>query len=109
MEIILYPPVAFILSLITVGLFSAFFSGFEPKTSQSGEKTKTYACGEDFPAEKLVPNYEEFYPFAIFFTILHVAGLMLASWAIAGAVSSFIIPVVYVLIIGIILTILLIG
>ncbi|PIS46882.1 MAG: hypothetical protein COT17_06285 [Elusimicrobia bacterium CG08_land_8_20_14_0_20_51_18] len=105
MDLILYPPFAFILSLITVYLFSALFSGFAPKPAPNPEKTKTYACGEDFETEKVIPNYEEFYPFAIFFTILHVAGLMLATWAIAGS-ASFVLPLGYVAAVALILTIL---
>lgn len=105
MDIILYPPVAFILALCAVYLFSMLFSGWAPKTTPNAEKTKTYACGEDFPAEKVVPNYEEFYPFAIFFTILHVAGLMLATLAAASSIS-FAVPLVYVLLIGTVLTVL---
>jgi len=106
MEIILYPPIAFGISLLSVYFFAALFSNFPPKTVKNPEKSKTYACGEDFPSEKVLPNYDEFYPFAIFFTILHVAGLMLATWAIAGANASVFLPVVYLMIIGIILTIL---
>jgi len=106
MEIILYPPIAFIISLLVVYIFASLFSDFPPKLVKNLEKSKTYACGEDFPAEKVIPNYDEFYPFAIFFTILHVAGLMLATWAIAGANTSIIFPFVYIIIVGIILTIL---
>ncbi len=105
MEIILYPPIAFIIALCVVYLFSMFFSGWAPKSTPNTEKTKTYACGEDFPAEKVIPNYEEFYPFAIFFTILHVAGLMLATMATATSIS-FAVPVIYVLLIGTILLVL---
>lgn len=105
MDILLYPPIAFILSLCAVYLFAGFFSNWAPKPAHNPEKTKTYACGEDFPAEKVVPNYEEFYPFAIFFTILHVAGLMLATMSAAASVS-FAVPTVYVFLIAIILSVL---
>ncbi len=105
MEILLYPPVAFLIALSAVYLFAAFFSNWAPKPAHNPEKTKTYACGEDFPSEKVIPGYEEFYPFAIFFTVLHVAGLMLATMAAASAIS-FAVPLIYVVLIGIILTVL---
>ena len=53
-----------------------------------GGKGEPYACGEDFPREKIVPEYGQFYPFAIFFTLLHVAGLMLATLALAPAAAA---------------------
>lgn len=105
MEILLYPPVAFVISLFAAYLFAAFFSSWAVKPASDPEKTKTYACGEDFPAEKVIPNYEEFYPFAIFFTVLHVAGLMLATMASASAIS-FVVPFIYIFLIGIVLTVL---
>ena len=105
MDILLFPPITFIISLFVIYIFASIFSSFPPKSQPNSEKTKTYACGEDFPSEKVVPNYEEFYPFAIFFTILHVAGLMIATLSSLTVISGLI-PVIYILIIAVILLIL---
>jgi len=108
MEILLYPPFAFIISLAVVLFFARLIKGFEPKVTKNTDVSKTYACGEDFPSQKLTPSYEEFYPYAIFFTILHVAALMLMTLAFSGKIP-FIIPLIYTIFVAVILSILFIG
>ncbi len=44
-----------------------------------GGKTKPYACGEDVPSGSIHPDYSQFFPFAFFFTIMHVVALMLTT------------------------------
>ncbi len=104
MEIFTYPPISFILSLIVIVVLAALLKTFEPKTSTNPEKSKTYACGEDFPAKKIMPSYEEFYPYAIFFTILHVVALMLMTLAFSDGIS-FAVPLIYSVMIAIVLII----
>jgi NADH-quinone oxidoreductase subunit A len=41
--------------------------------------TKSYACGEDAATNLVQPDYGQFFPFAFFFTILHVMTLMVTS------------------------------
>ncbi len=105
MEILLSPPFAFIMALIIVIFFGYLIKSFEPKVNKNPEVSKTYACGEDFPSQKISPNYEEFYPYAIFFTILHVAALMLMTLATTSSVS-FAIPLIYTIMVILIISIL---
>jgi NADH:ubiquinone oxidoreductase subunit 3 (subunit A) len=35
-----------------------------------------YACGEELPTHMIQPDYGQFYPFAFFFTVLHVVALI---------------------------------
>jgi NADH-quinone oxidoreductase subunit A len=42
-------------------------------------KGKPYACGEDCYDHRIHPSYGQFFVFAVFFTIMHVVGLMLAT------------------------------
>jgi len=105
MNILLYPPFAFIIALIVMIFFGAIIKDFEPKTRKSPDSSKTYACGEDFPSEKLNPSYEEFFPWAIFFTVLHIAALVLMTLAFTSGISIAV-PFVYIVIVLIILTIL---
>jgi NADH:ubiquinone oxidoreductase subunit 3 (subunit A) len=76
---LLSPPVAFMACL----LFSLTVYGFgrlvEEKASPSTGKYETYACGENFEAEKMIFGYRKFYIAAIFFTIMHVAVLTVAT------------------------------
>lgn len=85
MNILLSPPVAFIISLLFVMALSKFLSPLAAKPARipGSAKHKAYGCGEDIPEDqaKAIPDYQTFFPFAIFFTLLHVAGLMLATWS----------------------------
>ena len=57
----------------------------------------------------MVPDYQEFFPFAIFFTLLHVAGLMLATWSLNPLSAGVEMVVGYVLAVAGILAILFVG
>ena len=83
MDILLFPPVAFVISLVFVMALSGLLSPLSTKAARvpGSAKHKAYGCGEEVSAEKAIPDYQGFFPFAIFFTLLHVAGLMLATWS----------------------------
>lgn len=107
-NIFIYPPVIFVTALLAVLLFSRVTKKFAPqKTSKPKGKTDSYACGEDDPNTKIEPDYQIFFPFAIFFTVLHVAGLMIAT--LAAASTSWITTTVaclYIVCVGITLAVL---
>ena len=50
-----------------------------PKHEQG--KDEAYACGEVFEGKGIEPDYGAFFRFAVFFTIIDVAGLMVATLA----------------------------
>lgn len=77
---LLLPPVAFSIFLLVGLLLLLFGSMLAAKTSSNprGKKTQ-YACGEDVPAARVQPDYSLFFPFALFFTIIHVTALILAT------------------------------
>ncbi|WP_424244035.1 NADH-quinone oxidoreductase subunit A [Elusimicrobium posterum] len=84
-NIFLYPPIIFAVAFIGIWLFSKLTSNFSPrKPSKPKGKFDAYACGEDYTEKKIEPDYKMFFPFAIFFTVLHVAGLMIATLAAAS-------------------------
>lgn len=105
MNILLYPPFAFIIALISIIAFGSLIKDFEPKIKRKDDSTKTYACGEDFPAQKINPGYEQLFPWAIFFTVLHITALILMTLAFTSGIP-FMVPLIYIVIILIILTIL---
>ncbi len=108
---LMFPPVAFIIALLFVMCLSEYFSGWapSPKTAPGSGKNKPYACGEEVSSEKAIPDYQEFFPFAIFFTLLHVAGLMLATWSLNTMSSGIEMVVGYVVSVAVILAILFVG
>jgi hypothetical protein len=50
-----------------------------PKLKKTGGKLATYACGEDLPGIKIQFGYRLFFFIALFFTMMHVAALVIAT------------------------------
>ena len=78
-EFILFPPIVFVIFLTIGVLIEAWGSRLAAKGKTSGGKKTQYACGEDVPAQRVQPNYRDFFPFALFFTIIHVTALIMAT------------------------------
>jgi len=49
-----------------------------PRTKETVGKLAPYACGEEYPAEKIQVNIERFFLYVTFFTILDISAFMLA-------------------------------
>jgi len=78
-EFILFPPVAFMIFLGVGGLIQLCGSWLAAKGKKSVGKKTQYACGEDVPAQRVQPDYSDFFPFALFFSIIHVTALIMAT------------------------------
>jgi NADH:ubiquinone oxidoreductase subunit 3 (subunit A) len=73
-------PAAFVVLLIAAALILAFFSRCAVRVKdRSAESREPYSCGEDFEGHLIQPDYSQFFSFALFFTILHVVALMIAT------------------------------
>jgi NADH-quinone oxidoreductase subunit A len=95
-NILLTPPAAFVIVLISMLAFSKFLSTLAYKPTIHGEgEGKPYACGEDASTNLMRPDYSQFFPFAFFFTILHVFTLIIATVPDL-TVGSFTIAVIYI-------------
>lgn len=78
--ILILPPAVFLLVLVFFLVISYFTGKISYKNPDNPEgKTKAYACGEDVKEHRIRPNYSEFFPFAFFFTLMHVIVLMIAT------------------------------
>ena len=84
--LLLIPPVALTLFVVLVaGLMGAASPlGFKRKGPR-GALDKPYAGGENLEQHRVQPDYGQFFPFAFFFTILHVVTLIVASSPVKGA------------------------
>ena len=92
---ILTPPAAFIIVLITTILISGLLSKLSFKVRKGEDASATsYSCGEEGLTPLIQPDYAQFFPFAFFFTILHVTALMIATVPME-TLGSFSIAVVY--------------
>lgn len=78
-NILLAPPLAFVIILLVSMGLSSVTEFLSAKGGEYYGKTKAYACGEDIPLHNARPEYGQFFPFAFFFTIMHVAALIIAT------------------------------
>ncbi len=78
-DFLISPPVAFLVFLLVGCLLALLGSKMAPKLKREGGKLATYACGEDLPGVKLQFGYRLFFFIALFFTIMHVAALVIAT------------------------------
>lgn len=78
-DILLAPPIAFLVYLVLVGLLSGMGRVLAGAGSESAAKSSTYAGGEAPPMRPAVPGYRPFFVIALFFAIAHLGVLMLGS------------------------------
>ncbi len=77
-QLLLLPPIAFFIFLLVGYLVYRLSTAQGPKPAPQAGKLATYACGENIQGEKAQYGYHLFH-FAFFFTILHVAALVIAT------------------------------
>ena len=94
--ILLTPLIAFGVILVAVlGLAFAMSRLAFKKQGTGNGGAKPYACGEDIPSHMLQPDYSQFFPFVFFFTMLHVAVLMIVTMPAATA-ATLVLAILYV-------------
>jgi NADH-quinone oxidoreductase subunit A len=90
------PQVLFVVVFIAIWAMAKLLSGLSFKgakrTHGGGE---AYACGEDNYNHLAQPDYSSFFPFAFFFTLAHVATLIVTTVP-TGNVGSLIMAAMYV-------------
>ncbi len=103
MDIILAPPVALILYVALVATISVIGRVLAASGKASAMKSSIYASGEAPPTAAALPGYTAFFVIALFFAVLHLGVLMLASGGlslIAGVYLAGLLLVLLVLILG---------
>ncbi len=91
------PPIAFVIVFLASVILARFFSFFSSRSkTPSKGGGKSYACGEDNYDHMAQPDYSTFFPFAFFFTIAHVATLIMATVP-AGNALTYILVCLYVI------------
>lgn len=94
-KLLLTPPAAFIVVLVVTILASSLLSGLSFKSKKGQDaSTESYSCGEEGLNPLIQPDYSQFFPFAFFFTILHVTALIVATVPLE-TMGSISIAVVY--------------
>jgi len=93
-SILLSPPIVF---AIYVALFLAGSKGlsrYSQTSRRDGRGLDSYACGQRNVRDYINPDYSEFFPFAFFFTIMHVLVLVIAT----APYDAPVLPVMFVLV-----------
>lgn len=103
MDILLSPPVAFLIYIPLALLITGFGKMLAGPGKPSEIKEAPYAGGEEASTEKAVPGYRPFFLIAFFFAILHLGTLILGL----GGLTTQILP--YLLGLALVLVILLLG
>lgn len=88
MDFVLSPPVAFVVYILLVGLLYGFGRMLAPAGRRSMTKSSIYAGGEVAATAKAAPGYRRFFIVALFFAVLHLGALVLATAGLAtGALA----------------------
>ena len=95
---LLFPPVAFIIVLFAVWFLSRVFSRLAFRSSAKRQKGtgEPYACGEEGYDPMAQPDYSTFFPFAFFFTLAHVATLIMTTVP-TESLMTFILASIYII------------
>jgi hypothetical protein len=92
---LLTPPLAFLVLWLAVGAVYLLVSRLALVVKKpAAALNKAYTGGEEVKTSRVQPDYSQFFPFAFFFTILHVVTLMLATVPANGP-GSFAIAIIY--------------
>jgi len=89
------PPVAASIILLAVLLLSRMMKGMSYRGELGAGARSAYSCGEEMPRNSYRPEYGQFFSYAFFFTIMHVAALVLATVP-AGATGPYMVAALYV-------------
>ncbi len=90
-------PVAFLVLLVSAAILMGVCSRLAARP-KGADKTsrKAYSCGEEFEGHLIQPDYSQFFSFALFFTVLHVVALMIATVP-KGTPETVVLALFYVL------------
>jgi NADH:ubiquinone oxidoreductase subunit 3 (subunit A) len=94
---LLTPPVAFAIYLLLVAILSGLARMLAGSSKPSSLKSSTYASGEAPPTRMAAPGYRPFFVSALFFAVLHLGVLMLASGALSWLMAVYLVGLMLVL------------
>jgi NADH:ubiquinone oxidoreductase subunit 3 (subunit A) len=98
MNILLSPPLAFLIYLPLV--FAIYFlgKGLAGKAAPSEEKSSLYGSGEEAATSMASPGYKPFFLIAFFFAVLHLGMLVIGSGSFSVSMLPYIIGLMMALI-----------
>lgn len=97
MEIILTPPIAFVIYLLLAWLLSRVGQFLAPNQDTLPESAEAYASGEAAPLQAASPGYRPFFRIALFFAVLHLGVLVLATSGMQPVTALYIAALLVIL------------
>src|SRR5512142_112820 len=79
MQLLLTPPLAFVIYLALAALLSAGAGRLAGPVKPSLLKSSTYSSGEQPPTRMAAPGYRPFFVLALFFAVVHLGALVLGT------------------------------
>jgi len=100
MEFLLYPPVAFIIYLVMVGILSGVGRALAvpAHSHEDAMKVSPYASGEAGETYQAAPGYRQFFVVALFFAVLHLGMLLAGSSGLTMVTAAYIVGLIVALI-----------
>jgi NADH:ubiquinone oxidoreductase subunit 3 (subunit A) len=87
MTSLLTPPLALLAYIGLVALLFAFGRLLAPVARPSAAQSSLYAGGEVAATTKAAPGYRRFFIVALFFAVLHLGALVLATAGLSGGLA----------------------
>lgn len=91
-SLIFAPPIIFLMFVAIFLACSRGLSRYSHRGTQRKSELDAYACGQRNVQHYVNPDYSQFFPFAFFFTIMHVLVLVVAT----APYDATLLPVVYI-------------
>jgi NADH:ubiquinone oxidoreductase subunit 3 (subunit A) len=91
MDILLTPPLAFIIYIPLVLVIYWIGRQLAGPTKENPVKSSAYGSGEESPTRAAAPGYRPFFVIAFFFAILHLGMLVLGLGDFTPAVAPFLV------------------
>jgi NADH:ubiquinone oxidoreductase subunit 3 (subunit A) len=98
MEILLTPPLAFIIYIPLVLVIYWIGKKLAGPEKENAVKSSAYGSGEEAPTTLAAPGYKPFFVIALFFAVLHLGVLVLGLGSFTPAVAPFLVGLMLALI-----------
>ena len=98
MDILLTPPLAFLIYIPLVALILLLGKRLAGPAKSSEAKSSPYGSGEAAPTHAAAPGYQPFFLVAFFFAILHLGMLVLGSSQLTPVSGIFLLGLVATLV-----------
>ncbi len=98
MYMLLYPPVAFLIYLVLVGILAGVGRALAVPSQPSALKASAYASGEAGTTTPAAPGYRQFFVVALFFAVLHLGMLLLGSSGLTPVTGAYLVGLILALV-----------